>query len=130
MIEELKQLLTMVQQMPEMVLHVLLGFAIYKVIIFLGTSMGIYGTLRLAITKWHDYKVRPVESVVKYDLGKHFITSDSSFEKFQELILRLRHRRIAKDKTGKVFDYVFADDVQFLIEAYQEKIEREYGGKQ
>ncbi len=131
MIEELKQLLTMVQEMPEMVLHVLLGFAIYKTIIFLGTSAGIYGTIRLGINKWHDYKTRkmekPIEKIIKYDLGKHFISGDGSFEKLQELILRLRQRRIAKDKNAKIYEYVFVDDVQFLIDAFQEKIEREYG---
>lgn len=137
MIDELKQLLTMIQDVPDMVLHVLLGFAIYKIIIFLGTSAGIYGTIRLGINKWHDYKIKNMEAKIKnmeaanrpapieYKIKDKFI-SGPAIERFEDLILRLRHRRKHKEKGAKVYDYVFDDDVQFLIDAYNEKIEREY----
>ena len=117
MIEELKELLTMVQEVPEMVLHVLAGFAVYKIVIFLGTSVGIYSTIRLGINKLHDYKIQNMNKprIIEHKIGEYFITHDGTFDLFMSLVM----------STKKNSSYIHKSDVQFIIDAVNEKKSRE-----
>lgn len=135
MIDELKQILTMIQNVPDMVLHVLLGFAVYKVVIFLGTSAGIYGTIRLGILKWHDYKTKvlstPKITTVEHKL-ENVITCDDTHGRLMlaiESIRGIRSSRITKksdfSQVGRSSQYIHSMDVDFLLEAIKEKTSRE-----
>lgn len=53
--EELKMLIEMVANLPQLVIWVLVGYLVYKVAV-IGS---IYGVIRLAIVKLHDWKVQP-----------------------------------------------------------------------
>ena len=107
MIEELKQLLVLIQGVPDMVMHVLLGFAAYKIIIFLGTSAGIYGTIRLGINKWHDYATKKMSAPKRLEWDRHgtFINSSD----FDRLI------RIMKNRPGRSsLSYIHSEDVDWI----------------
>jgi hypothetical protein len=113
MITEIKELLTLIQGVPDMVLHVLVGFGIYKLVIFLGTSAGIYGTLRLAINKIHDFQIKklsaPEDQTNK--VREHFI-KQAEFHDFMCLISE------AKKTTGS---YIHSQDVAYFRDALKEK---------
>lgn len=55
MIEELKVIIEMIAGLPHFALWVIAAFWAYKVIV-IGS---IYGVIRLAITKFHDFLVKP-----------------------------------------------------------------------
>lgn len=118
MFSELKELLTMVQGLPNMVLWVLGGFLVYK----LAIAGSIWSTVRLAIVKTHDYynnkKARPIYT--KFELGRYFITCDSTPDEFMAAI-----RKIRNAKTSIETDYIHDGDVRWLHEAIDEKKARE-----
>lgn len=60
--EELKLLIEMVADLPQMALWVLVGFFIYKVVI-VGS---IYGVLRLLIERAHSWLTTPRERLVQH----------------------------------------------------------------
>jgi hypothetical protein len=71
MIEELKQLLTMVEKVPETILWIAGGFGVYKLVLYLSSAGVIYKLGTLLITKVHDYKTRPeVLSLDDYVIDK------------------------------------------------------------
>jgi hypothetical protein len=130
----------MIEKMPELALHALIGFGIYKLIVYLSTTGAIYKIGTLAITKLHDaYKSPrpPQETVVKYDLGRHFISSDQSLRKFQDLLdlMRVDRKDVSQPKHGNLFEvlrpyeYIFSRDVEYLVDAYHEKRARDKEGK-
>jgi hypothetical protein len=140
-IEELKQILSMIQNVPDMVLQVLAGFAAYKIIVFLGTSAGIYGTLRLAINKLHDYKTRqmerPAPAVTVEHRIDHIITADGTYNRLIAAIDSIRGVRSSRimdkgdfRKVGIPDGYVHRADVDFLYEAVREKLAREIESSQ
>ena len=53
--EELKELVTMLKDTPTFVLWVLCGYLVYK----LAVIGSIYGLIRFAIDKTHDYLTKP-----------------------------------------------------------------------
>lgn len=117
MIEELKQILTMIQNVPEMVTHVLLGFAVYKTVIFLGTSAGIYGTIRLAINKLYDYKTKKIdaENYTEYRIDDKFM-SPATKARFEVLLSEMRAKRYGTISTGETrLSYIHPSDVEHLI---------------
>lgn len=122
MIEEIKELLTLIQQVPDMVLHVLAGFAIYKTIVFLGTSVGIYSTIRFVVAKWHDFQVKKMEKpqIIEHKVGEFFITHDGTYEMFMSVVSGLRNTRTTIGSS-----YIHKQDVQYLLDALNEKKERE-----
>jgi hypothetical protein len=122
MIEELKQLLTMIQDMPEMVVHVLLGFGIYKLVIFMGTSAGIYGTVRFGINKWHDYKIHLLNTpvFVEYKVGDKCLSA-AAINELERLLDEMRDARTDGNKLASKLRYVAESEI-----ALTRKLLREY----
>lgn len=122
MIEELKQLLTLIQDMPEMVVHVLIGFGIYKLIIFMGTSAGIYGTLRLAINKWHDYKVKVLNTpdLVEYKISDKCLTA-SALSELERLIDEMKTENSFSGYMGSYVSDTEIALVRRLLREYRAK---------
>jgi hypothetical protein len=109
MIEELRQLLTMIEKMPEMVLHVIFAFGIYKLVMYLSTTGAVVMLVRLAILKLHDYMTQPVPMKFK----------DRTVNHEARLALELLHDEIVKaSATGQ---YIHASTVHCFIDAYKEK---------
>jgi hypothetical protein len=61
--DELKLLIEMVASLPAMAVWVLVGFYAYKVVV-IGS---IYGVIRLAIVKTHNWLVAPKTTIYKLD---------------------------------------------------------------
>lgn len=119
MIEELKQLLEIVKDLPHLVMWVLAGLLLYK-IIFIGS---VFGVIRLTITKLYDfgvtYKLKP--KIVQYQIDKHLISTSENKDNFISL---LEEMKIA---TGV---YIHDSDIRLvrdLIATY--KMEKEIARK-
>ena len=120
MIEELKQLLNVVEKMPEMVLWVIAGFGIYKLVVYLSTTGAIYITLRLLIEKIHDAKTRPQVKTVEVSLDKRFIINDGTLIRFYEVI-DLVHMHRSKESAFPS-SYLHGRDIEWLRNVVKEAI--------
>lgn len=105
----------MIENMPEMVIQVLLGFAIYKIVIFLGTSAGIYGTIRLGINKWHDYKTQKMTlpKTVEYKIGDKCLTS-SALSELERLLDEMKEERSGMIG-GQVYKMAYVTDTEIIL---------------
>jgi hypothetical protein len=109
--DELKLLIEMVAKLPSMALWVLVGFWAYKVIC-IGS---IYGVIRLAIVKTHDWLANPKSKEIR-PLIDGLVISGCKDELLNE-IKRLRNRGYSSNS-----EYVHGSDVAWLREAIDEKI--------
>ena len=65
MIEELKQILTVIGTMPEMALHAFFAFGAYKLFVYLSTTAGIYGAVRYLISSVKEVQLKhPPVSII------------------------------------------------------------------
>lgn len=126
MIEELKQILTMVQNLPDKVLHVLAGFAIYKLVMWLSSVGAVTMLIKLAINKTYDaYTFSNSKPIVhEWKIDNRFITSDGTYRRFIELLDRLPGTRTVGSSA-----YIHDADIKFLTDAFREKLEREKAAK-
>ena len=121
MIEIIKEAGTVLRDLPDLAIWILVGILFYKVFIIGGAI----GLARFAITNLHDYLVRPKEVIKKFDLSGRFIVHDGTYERFKDL-LDLVHEHRRDSYKGR---YLHGCDVKWLREAVQEKIEREEGNE-
>lgn len=121
--EELKELLHLVERLPHMAMWALGGFALYKLLTYASTLGAITMILKLAINKAYEAYANPRPRVekVEYKMRDGFI-SDIAFHKFDALIRSLKHHNDNQFYTGS---YVHESAVEYLIQAYKEKKERE-----
>ena len=87
MIEELKQLLTIIGSVPDMALNAFIMFGVYKLIVYMSTTAGIYGVLRLAINTWKEVKMKPHEIVMK---GETFDLYSDDFKRIDAALRRFK----------------------------------------
>jgi len=109
--DELKLLIEMVANLPSMALWVLVGFWAYKVIC-IGS---IYGVIRLAITKAHDWLSNPRSKEIRPLLEGLVISGE-----MEELIRQLK--RIRNKGFNSNSSYIHGSDVEWLSQAIDEKI--------
>lgn len=114
--EELKILIEMVANLPAMALWVLIGFWIYKTLI-IGS---IYGVIRLAILKSHDWLTNPRSKEVQPAVKGLVITG--CMDELLDQIKRIRNRKYASNS-----EYVHGSDVAWLRQAIDEKIAKDAG---
>lgn len=115
MIDELKQLLTLVEKMPSMVLWTLFGFAVFKIIIYLSTTGSIVFVLKLVVERWFSYATRdPAPKRVSMD--DIWVTSNGAYEKFKLTLLKLKKDHL---------HYLHDSEVLWLQDAIKEKLYRE-----
>jgi|GEM_PF-1943846 len=81
MIEALKDLIGLLKDIPHHAMWILGGFMFYKLFI-VGS---VYGCIRLAINKIHDFLIRPKTTIIEYKIGEQFI-NEQVFDKFKLLI--------------------------------------------
>lgn len=111
--EELKMLIEMVRDLPQLALWVLIGFFVYKIAI-IGS---VYGVVRLAIMKAYNVLMTPREKVVDvtYELGA-ICNHEGVVAKIIELLQRVK----------PIGQYSFREaDYRWLNEAVIEKKARE-----
>lgn len=113
MIEGLKELAEILKELPDMAVLIMAGFLFYKLFI-IGS---VYGVIKLGINRLHDVMTKPKEQIIKYKLTDKIYSHDNAadiMEKFLE--------KICKFKGGYNLDN---NDIQFIEEAFDEKMKRE-----
>lgn len=129
-IEELKQLITMIEKVPETALYILAGFGIYKLLIYSSTVGAITLVIKLAINKYHDIRVRPV--VREWDLGGMSI-SDGVKDKLVDVLMRaLWHGNRGDSVLDAIKKYekrFYTKDIDWLENAIEEAIARDKEAK-
>ena len=113
MIEELKQLVALVNTLPQLALWVAIGFWAYKVII-VGS---IYGVIRMVVTKVHDWLTRP-KPVMK-EIG--VVIADYVWYGDEKAIIKELARVLPANKFGNGD----GEAVKWLSEAITAKIEKD-----
>lgn len=121
--EELKLLIGMVTDLPQMALWVLVGYLAYK----LAVVGSIYGTIRFAIDKLHSYKIKQKELpafnrevALEDTLNGLVISSDQTMR-----LLIAQLRRLAGKGTNINTPYIHTQSVAWLREAIDAKLEAE-----
>lgn len=109
--DELKQIVEMIANLPQMALWVIAGFWAYKVII-IGS---IYGVIRLAINKAHDWAVAPRHEYKEVRPMVDKITISGTVDELMSELQRLKG----------VGSYIHSSDVAWLRAAISEKFESE-----
>jgi hypothetical protein len=125
--EELKLLIGMVTDLPQMALWVLMGYLIYKLAI-IGS---IYGTIRFVAEKAHDYAIKrkelpPVSQEISFTDMLYGITisSDETTKKLMHQI-----KRVAGKGMRHKSDYIHGCSVDWLREAINAKIDADMAEK-
>lgn len=126
MVEIIKELAGVLKDLPDLAIWIMVGILFYKVAI-IGS---IFGVIRLGIIKLHDAFTKPKETIKYHDISSQFIVSDKGFREFTLLLDQIRRERGGHYKTkegerGSNLKYIHMRDVEFLKEAYMEKVERD-----
>ena len=116
--EELKLLIGMVEDLPQMALWVIALFFFYKVAI-VGS---IYGVIRLGINRLHGWAVKPKHELVETDYTTKIDRLTINGEA-PALISQLE--RIVGINTSIDTNYIHSSDISWLRDAITEKIERD-----
>ena len=114
--EQLKLLVEMVSDLPEMAIWVLLGFWVYKIII-VGS---LYGCIKYAIKQTHSVLTRQKYKDGMYALKNHVLYGVEPEDIVTILARVARHN----DTTSGSF---FASDLRWLRQAVEERISRDEG---
>lgn len=116
--EELKLLIEMVAKLPNTALYVLLGYLVYK----LAIVGSIFGLIRFAIEKAHNYLVTP----------KHKLTQENRTTLVQSLVIKddfdrllAQLHRVAGRGLNFPSEYIHHQSVDWLREAIDDKIEKD-----
>lgn len=127
MVEIIKELSKVLKDLPDLAIWIMVGVLFYKVFIvggILGLIKFFINKLYSAFLNYNDYKLKPKPKTV-YVLEKidnDFICYDGTYLKFKKLISEVKNKRIRQGEKG---DYIHSDDVDYLIQAFNEKLERD-----
>lgn len=125
--EELKILIDMVSDLPEMAIWVLVLFFIYKVVI-VGSIFGVIKSaiksIEFGMQRWHEVKTFPEHKKVVVDATTKIDRLTISGE-FDFLIDQLD--RLVGMATNIDTPYIHNQDIIWLRDAISEKIQREKG---
>ena len=119
LIQDLKILIEAVEGMAGAALYLVVGFILYKLIVFGSTTGAVVFILKLLITKLHSVITSP--KIVIHEraiqLDDHIIThtSDDNAERLLEVIRRV--------KTLKNTEYLHKSGVDFIIHAIEDKLD-------
>jgi hypothetical protein len=120
MIEELRTLLSVFKELPDLALWAAIGFLIYK----LSIIGSIYGVIRLGIEKWHDWATKKKVMTTEFRMQDKFngiIINDEDV--LSELIFQ--NKRIAGKGIGFKTNYIHGCSVEWLRQAIDEKEDRD-----
>lgn len=126
--EELKLLVQMVASLPTLAVWVIVAFYVYKISI-IGS---IYGCIRFGMNKLHDWAitrktVAPITQEINFEDKLHgiCISSDSTINMLMQQIQRLKG--IGGFSRAM---FIHLDDVNWLRDAINEKLEKEKEAKE
>ena len=111
--EELRELLSVIGQAPDIALNAFILFGAYKAFVFGSTTAGIYGVLRLAINKYHDLETKKLttEKIINYKIDEELFMSFESQSLLPQLLKELKPDHLK---------YIHKDDMQNAIMAIRE----------
>ena len=118
MIEEIKMILDAVDGVADLGLWALLGFVVYKLVIYMSTTGAIVFCVKLIVEKLHS--VLTQKKVVEYEFDG--LPIDSGVARQLSIVLRRLH---AHHNARIPTRYLHSSDVDWLHKAIDEKIERE-----
>lgn len=114
MIEALKEIVTIIKDLPAYAVWILAGFLFYKL-----TVIGsVYGVIRLGINRLFDYLGKDRKQIKEFDL-RGIAVDEAAEQQAKALIVSLKQNHLG---------YVHYSDIQFAIDAVKEKREREKKG--
>ena len=113
MLEIIKEAGIILKDLPDLAIYILIGILFYKTVI-VGS---IFGIAKLIIERAHNVMTKPKEVVVKYDFDDVIYKHTGGLKKFKDFI-----RGIVDFKGGYS---LCVDEIDFIIDAYNEKIERD-----
>jgi hypothetical protein len=108
MLQELKEILGIIKDLPHMVMWVLAGLLLYKVVV-VGS---IYGVIKLAIDRLHSWLVTPKVVTHQYDL-KHLSMTTEAAE-----ALSIFLGSAARDVKSFGGSYLYPDDIMRIKKRY------------
>lgn len=118
MLEIIKEAGTILKDLPDLAIWILVGILFYKIFII----GGVITLAKYFINKVHNYltqkdtnATQPKEVVTKYDIGGRFIKSDGAFGRFNQLLDEMHTGVNIESK------YIHEQDVTFLLDAIREK---------
>lgn len=124
MIEELQMLLSMLGEVSGIAGWVLAGFIVFKLVIYLSTTGAVVFIIKLALNNWYNYGVKKKEPDViinQWAFADNIcISSDQSRNLVEMALSKVVGRTTTIDTS-----YIHHGDAQWLLDAVNEKIQRE-----
>jgi hypothetical protein len=117
MIEELKQLLDVMKELPELAIWSVLGFGIYKLVVYLSTTGSIVFILKLAIEKLHDMKTRDPKPVTHVYSLKSITFMGEAEEALTESLIKAINRVSNKETKSYLRTYIHTSDIEPILKA-------------
>jgi len=130
MIEDFKTILDMIAKLPNFAIEVLLGFGIYKLVVYLSTTGSVVFISRMLIEKIHDAYTKPKppqETIFKFE---DIYMCGTSEKDIQDILTDLaRNGTSANMHTGEVYSgsysrsqYIYSQDTKWLKDAVMEHV--------
>jgi hypothetical protein len=116
MIEALKELVSMMKDVPEMALWVLGGFLFYKLFVIGSITGAIVKVLTLAINKYHEFEMKPDEHV--YTVGQGIVLTSEADRELTKLLRSLAERQGVINKGSFYISRLKEEDILKLSVAY------------
>ena len=114
MLEIIKEAGTILKDLPDLAIWILVGILFYKVFIIGGTI----NLIKFIVNKVHDYLTKPKEVTTNVRIDNRFITHDGTYRDFLSLLDKI-HSHVNTPSKG---EYLHHRDVQWMREAIEKQI--------
>lgn len=133
MIEDFKMILDMIAKLPNFAIEVLLGFGIYKLVVYLSTTGSVVFISRMLIEKIHDAHTRPKPPQEINFKFEDIYMCGTSEKDIQDILTDLaRNGTSAKIHSGEAYSgsysrgqYIHSQDTKWLKDAVMEKVKKD-----
>lgn len=116
-IDDLKILIDAVAGMEGTVIYVLLGYIIYQLVIFGGTTGAVVAILRLFILKMHNILITRKTVINEISINDCVIMKNGNIDTIKQAF------SLVTDRNGSYsYKYMHMGDCEFLLQAVKEKI--------
>lgn len=117
MLEIIKEAGTILKDLPELAVWILIGILFYKVFI-IGSSLAF---AKYCVNKLHDFLTKPKEVIRKVDVSDRFICHDGTFNRFINLLDKVKAHSEWLNQ-NLVSKYFHGRDVAWLEKAVERQI--------
>jgi hypothetical protein len=122
--EEIKEVLHMIEKLPEITLWVLGGFAVYKLVTYLSTMGAFVVVTKLAINKAYDAWAIPRDKVkvIEHNKWNDHIFIDNAYDTFKVLLTEMKMEQNRSPRNVSL-SCIHNDVVLLALDAFREKVE-------